>query len=121
MVLWGWALFVLLIWQALKGGKVFIFIFVLIGMYSAGVGFYQGAGQQGWVELPQGCVGGSNELLDVDNLLLSLINVPKVPNCADIDFEVLGLTLAWWNFIIMSVMVYCLVVWLSVRRRYHGN
>ncbi|MFT7144973.1 MAG: disulfide bond formation protein DsbB [Alphaproteobacteria bacterium] len=118
MVLWAWALLVLLIWPALKNPKVFIFVFVLIGLYSASIGLYQGSGQQGWVELPQSCTGGNIQLADADNLLLSLTNSQKVPNCADIDFEVFGLTLAWWNFIIMSVMLVCLTTWLSVRRVY---
>jgi disulfide bond formation protein DsbB len=117
MTLWAVALFSLLLWPYLPKAKFYIFVFICVGMYSGGVGLYQGAGQQGWVELPQSCTGGSVELLDADNLFLALTNVPKPPSCKDIDFEVFGLTLAWWNFIIMSIMVLCLTIWLSKNKR----
>jgi disulfide bond formation protein DsbB len=117
MILWGVSLGALLLWPHMPKTKLYMFIFILIGIYSGGVGLYQGAGQQGWVELPQSCTGGNVELLDADNLLLALTNVPKPVSCKDIDFEVFGLTLAWWNFIIMSVMVFCLTIWLSKNRR----
>ena len=117
MVLWGVALFSLMLLPFFRKPKFFIFLFVLVGLYSGGVGLYQGAGQQGWVELPQSCTGGNVELLDADNLFLALTNVPKPPSCKDIDFEILGLTLAWWNFIIMSIMVLCLTIWLNKNKR----
>ncbi len=117
MVLWGAALFFILTWRVFKHPGLVLTVFLLIGVYSGGVGLYQGAGQQGWVELPQSCTGGGVQLLDVDNLLLALTNTPKIPNCADMDFSVLGLTLAWWNFIIMLSMVSCLTIWLIKKRR----
>lgn len=118
MVLWGWALFALLIWPTVKTSKIIVLVCLLIGITSAGIGLYQGAGQQNWVELPQSCTGGNVELADADNLLLALMNAPKIPNCADIDFVVFGLTLAWWNFIIMSIMSACLTVWFNNYKSY---
>lgn len=119
MTLWAVALLALLFLPYTKKPKVFIFIFILVGLYSGGVGLYQGAGQQGWVELPQSCTGGHVELAGADNLLLALTNTPKVPSCKDIDFEVFGLTLAWWNFMMMSIMVLCLLIWLTKHKKYN--
>lgn len=116
MALWGVCLISLVAWPLVRHPKFIVAVLFAIGVYSAGVGLYQGAGQQGWVELPQSCTGGSQELATADNLLLALQNITPPPSCADIDFTVFGLTLAWWNFIIMACMLYCLTVWLIKRR-----
>lgn len=117
MALWAVALVALLLWPYFPKPRLYAVMFLLVGLYSGGVGLYQGAGQQGWVELPQSCVGGEVELLDSDQLFLALTNVPKPPSCKDIDFEIFGLTLAWWNFIVMLMMVLCLTIWLNKNRR----
>ena len=116
MALWAVCLVSLVSWPLVRKPGLVIALLALIGVYSWGVGLYQGSGQQGWVELPATCTGGSAELATADNLLLALQNITPPPNCADIDFTVFGLSLAWWNFIIMSCMLYCLTVWLIKRR-----
>lgn len=111
MTIWGICLVTFVCWPIVRMPKFILAIVYAVGVYSAGVGLYQGLGQQGWVELPETCTGGSQELATADNLLLTLQNITPPPNCADIGFTIFGLTLAWWNFVIMSCMLICLTIW----------
>lgn len=88
---------------------------------SAGIAFYHTGVERGWFAGPQTCSGG----LDVTALspaeLLDRIMAAPVVRCADVPWEMLGLSMASWNGI-LSVGLAGLWLWSTLQApNAHGH
>jgi disulfide bond formation protein DsbB len=70
-------------------------------LWSGYVAVYQSLGQLGLVELPASCRGNAATLSGASDLLSSFKDFKAAPDCASIDFTILGLSFAQWNAIVM--------------------
>jgi disulfide bond formation protein DsbB len=67
---------------------------VLVLLVGAGLAGYHYGIEQGWLALPAGCVAGG-EATSIEELRQMLREAP--PACDQVQFTVLGLSLAAWN------------------------
>ena len=84
-------------------------------LVSIGLAGYHVAVERGWLALPAGCAAGI-DAGSVEELKAMLKAAP--PTCDQVDFAVLGLSLAAWNAIASLVLVvFTLIVLLADRRQ----
>lgn len=82
---------------------------------SIGLAGYHVAVEQGWLALPAGCAAGT-DATSVDDLKAMLKAAP--PTCDQVDFTVLGLSLAAWNAVAsLMLALFTLIVLLTDRRQ----
>lgn len=99
---WPFAILVLLglagaFWQP----RLVLAMAVPLLLVSAGLAGYHVAVEQGWIALPAGCAAGGNAT-SVEELKALLAEAP--PSCDQIDFTLLGLSLAGWNFVVSLML-----------------
>jgi len=104
--------------QRVVSPKVVIALLGAIVLVSGGIGYFQGLGQLGLVELPTSCTGSGAPLAAAGNLLEALMTepAPSMPSCAEVNFAVFGVSLAWWNAILMTVTASVLLAWTALKK-----
>ncbi len=75
----------------------------LLGMLAmlagAGLGLYHTGVERGWWEGPDTCTSSDITNLSTDQLLAQIMNAPLV-RCDEVQWDLLGLSLASWNAVI---------------------
>ncbi|MGI9485007.1 MAG: disulfide bond formation protein B [Geminicoccaceae bacterium] len=95
--------------------KVMLTLALLTLLVSIGLAGYHVAVEQGWLALPAGCAVGT-DAGSVEELKALLKAAP--PTCDQVDFSVLGLSLAGWNVVGSIILAtFTLIVLLADRRQ----
>lgn len=95
--------------------KMMLTLALLTLLVSIGLAGYHVAVEQGWLALPAGCAAGT-DAGSVEELKALLKAAP--PTCDQIEFSLLGLSLAGWNVVAsLTLAIFTAIVLLADRRQ----
>lgn len=97
-----------------KAAIAAVILSAVVGGYLAA---YQSLGQLGLVELPASCTGGSGLTSNPADLFSALQNKQEIPDCRDWGITIFGMSIAMWNFFIMSGVIICLTKWYIINKK----
>ena len=87
-----------------KKGLFLVIIFASVGLYIAA---WQVLAQNGILELPASCGQPTGKVFDNSADLLAALNAGNVlpPKCDEVNFTILGYSLAVWNIVAMAFTI----------------
>lgn len=86
----------------------------LAALTTAATGGFHAGVEQGWWEGLATCTAGSIQGIPTADLLNPAADVPVLPRCDDIPWQMLGLSMAGWNMLISLGLA---GVWLAAARK----
>lgn len=98
----------------LVGGRFWAYLGALAAATTAGLGLFHSGVEQGWWDGLASCSGGSISGLSMAELLDPSANVAAPIRCDAIPWEMFGLSMASWNFVLSAGLI---VIWLIAARR----
>jgi disulfide bond formation protein DsbB len=96
------------------GARYWAYLGALAAATTAGIGLFHSGVEQGWWEGLASCSAGSIQGLSVAELLDPSANVAAPIRCDSIPWEMFGLSMASWNFVLSALLV---VLWLMAAKR----
>ena len=101
-----------------QAGKLYgaynIFLSAIAFLINSGIAFYHVGVEQHW--WASGCTINLKALQSVDDLQAAIMNAPKV-SCDQIPFELFGISMAGYNFILCGLLgIYALIATVTVLR-----
>lgn len=98
----------------LVGGRFWAYLGAVAAATTAGLGLFHSGVEQGWWDGLASCSGGSISGLSMAELLDPSANVAAPIRCDAIPWEMFGLSMASWNFVLSAGLM---VIWLIAARR----
>jgi disulfide bond formation protein DsbB len=110
----GLALLSLLLVKAPDRGRSFVWLAALAILTSGGIGAYHAGVEAGVFEGFTTCSSTGTAGLSSEDMLKEIMAKPII-RCDEIQFSLLGISMAGWNAI-LSILAALSILWLSLRR-----